>query len=260
MKPQLPLLALATLSLLLSAGCPSQKEPVLQGLVLDAYESGHAIRMTDDQGGSDAFVVLAGPDCSFKVPAGGDLAPQPYADMWKSELIVESELGGTQRLQLVCFPGTLALGETLFSGEGVSLTTRADPESPPVPVVVLPNGRVLKVDPTREPTLTLETWEGELASGESFVLHTYSSLADERIEVLPVLAGKAHPIEPGSCSNWLKANAERSFIYRPLTLVKLSFKDEIASGTHGDKPLVLQRTSSKGWTYGAEVPLAVGGD
>lgn len=255
--------ALLVISALILVGCPGPKaEPVLQTLNLLAYEDGYAIRMSDDQGGEDEFTVLPGPGCSFKVPAGGDLAPQPYADMWKSELVVESELAGTQRLGIVCYPGTLALGETLFQGEGLSMSGRPGSGSPPVPVVVLPTARVLEVDPTQKPTLTVETWEGELASGEAFQLLTYTSPADERIEVLPIEGGKARMIDAGSCRGWTRQNTkdERAFVYRPLTLVKLTFKDDVASGTHGSKPLVLRRTSSKGWTYGAAEPAAEGGD
>jgi hypothetical protein len=255
-----PFLALSLLTLV---GCPGPTpQPVLESLGLRAYEDGYAIHMSDDQGGSDEFTVLPGPGCSFKVPAGGDLALQPYADMWKSELLVESELAGTQSLEIVCFPGTLSLGTKQLSNEGACFSARPGSESLPVPVVILPTARLLKVDPAAPPTLTIETWEGELASGESFVLYTYTSSADERIEVLPVVAGKAHMIEAGASSGWVRQNvhSERSFIYRPLTRVELTFKDDVASGSHDSEALVLRRTSSQPWTYGVETPQTEGGN
>ncbi|MBL4845057.1 MAG: hypothetical protein JKY65_06000 [Planctomycetes bacterium] len=245
-----PLLAFPILLVL--AGCTSPPPPVFASLALDSHDDGYALRMTDDQGGEFEVQVLLGPGCSFKAPAGGDLAMQPSGDTWRGRLLVESKLGGIQSLEVACFFGWLGLGDTGFGTElsGAEFDARPNLESPPVPVVVLPNGRVLQVNPSESPTLILEVWEGELISGESFAIHTFSSPADKRIEILPVLAGKPIQIGVGSARGWVKGGQDRSFVVvGPVALVKLRFELDKAIGTLDSEPVELQRTSRKEWTY-----------
>lgn len=253
-------LVLLALSLVLACalGCPSP-DPYQPSINVAAYADGYSLVVPDEEGQEQEFQLLLGPGCSLRVPAGGVVALHPSRDT--GVLKLESELlGGVVEVPVFTAAGVLSLGFDDYY-PGVGLDPRPGSLDPVTPVVLLPNGGVLRVDLAAKPLLQEEIWEGELADGKRYVIRTWSSVAHERIEFMVFVEGKPIALLPETRRTWSRGKTEHSFLERRRVVVSLEFDAEagLAKGTRGEVPIVLRRLSSEGWNPGQGVAAVSSG-